>query len=102
MPAASSASSVVAAMGMKGDTGVSEDTWARFCTDGEIASDAAATGVATSVAQLLKYVSVISACSCVVFMVLFLKDVLVSGDRLRGTYCFGGANLGVCFRETAA
>jgi hypothetical protein len=42
--AASSAGPVVAAMGLKGDTGASEDPWARFCADGEIASTAAATG----------------------------------------------------------
>jgi hypothetical protein len=80
---------VVVATGTKGDTGASEDPWARFCAGGEIASSTVATGVAASVAQQLKYVSAISTCGCVVFMVLFFKDVLVSGDRLRGTYCFG-------------
>jgi hypothetical protein len=57
----------------RGDTGVSEDPWAKFCTDGEIASVVATMGMAASVAQQLKFVSVISACGCVIFMVLFLK-----------------------------
>jgi hypothetical protein len=100
VPAASSTGPVGAATEMKGDTGASEDLWARFCAGGEIASAAAATGVAASVAQQLQYVSVISACGCVVFMVLFLKNILVTGGRLRGTYCFGGADLGVFHRET--
>jgi hypothetical protein len=37
---------------------------------GEIASAAAAKGVAASVAQQLKYVSVTSVCNCIVFVVL--------------------------------
>jgi hypothetical protein len=73
--AASSAGPVVAATETKGGTGASEDPWARFCTGGEIASATTATGVAASVAQQLKYVSVISACSCVVFVALFLNVV---------------------------
>jgi hypothetical protein len=59
VPAASSAGPVVAAMETKGDTGALEGPWARFYADGEIASIAAAMGVAASVAQQLKYVSVI-------------------------------------------
>jgi hypothetical protein len=102
VPAGSSAGPVVTATGTKGDTGASEDPWARFCAGGEIASVAAATGVATSVAQQLKYMSVVSACGSVVFMVLFFKDVLVSGKRHRGTYCFRGANLEVCHRKATA
>jgi hypothetical protein len=101
VPAASSTGPVVTATGTKGDTGTSAEPWARFCASDEIASTAAATGVAASVAQQLKYVSVISARGCVVFMVLFLKNILVTGDRLHGTYCFGGANLGVFHREAA-
>jgi hypothetical protein len=54
----------------KGDVGAPEDPWFKFCADGEITSAAAAKGVAASIAQLLKYVSVTSACSCVVFVVL--------------------------------
>ena len=81
--------------------GASEDPWAKFYAGGEIAPAAAATDMAASVAQQLKYVSVISACGCVVFMLLFLKDVLVSGDRLRGMYCFEGVDLGVCCRKAA-
>jgi hypothetical protein len=62
-------------METKGDTGASEDAWARFCASSEIASAIAATGVAASVAQQLKYMSVISACSCVIFLALFLNVV---------------------------
>jgi hypothetical protein len=82
--------------------GASEDPWARFCAGGEIASTASATSVATSVAQQLKYVSVVSACSCVVLLARFLHGFLVLGDRLRQTYCFGGTDLEVCRRKTAA
>jgi hypothetical protein len=49
--AASSVGLVAAATETKGDTGALEDLWARFCAGGEIASAAAATGVAASVAQ---------------------------------------------------
>jgi hypothetical protein len=73
--AASSASLVVAATEEKGDIGASKDPWARFCAGGEIASTATAAGVAASIAQQLKYVSVIRACSCVVFLALFLNVV---------------------------
>jgi hypothetical protein len=59
VPAALSAGPVVAVMGTKGGTGASENPWARLCAGGEISSAAAVTGVTASVAQQLKYVSVI-------------------------------------------
>jgi hypothetical protein len=54
----------------KGDVGALEDPWSKFFAGGEIASAAAAKGVAASVAQQPKYVSVTSACSCIIFVVL--------------------------------
>jgi hypothetical protein len=75
VPAASSVGLVVTAMETKGGTGASEDPWARFCASSKIAFVAAATGVAASVAQQLKYMIVISACSCVVFLSLLLNVV---------------------------
>jgi hypothetical protein len=54
----------------KGDMGAPEDPWSKFCAGGEIASAAAAKGVAASVAQQLKFVSVTSACCCIIFVVL--------------------------------
>jgi hypothetical protein len=71
VPAVASAGPMAVATGTKGDTGVPEDLWSKLCAGGEIASVAAAAGVAASVAQQLKYVSVISACGCVIFVVLF-------------------------------
>jgi hypothetical protein len=65
-----SACSVAATTGTKGDTGALEDPWSKFCVGSKITSIAAAKGVAASVAQPLKYVSVTSACSCVIFVVL--------------------------------
>jgi hypothetical protein len=61
---------VATATGTKGDTEAPEDLWSKFCAGGEITSAAAVKGVAASVAQQLKYVSVNSACSCVIFIVL--------------------------------
>jgi hypothetical protein len=49
VPAASFAGPVATATETKGDTGASEDPWARFCAGGEIASATATTGVAASV-----------------------------------------------------
>jgi hypothetical protein len=51
---------VVAAMehAAKGDTRTSKDLWSRFCAGGKIASAATTTGVAASVVQQLKYVSI--------------------------------------------
>jgi hypothetical protein len=57
--------------GTKGDTGASKDRWSKFYAGGEITFAAATKGVAALVAQQLKYVSVTSACGCVVFVVLF-------------------------------
>jgi hypothetical protein len=59
----------------KGDTGASEDPWTRFCVGGEIASTTAAAGVTASVVQQLKYVSVIRAHRCIIFLALFLNVV---------------------------
>jgi hypothetical protein len=42
---------VAAATVAKGDVGAPEDPWSKFCAGGEIASAAAAKGVAASVAQ---------------------------------------------------
>jgi hypothetical protein len=72
VPPASAAGLVVAAKGptAKGDMGTSEDPWLRFCVGGEIASASAAAGVAVSVVQQMKFVSVISACRCMVFLAL--------------------------------
>jgi hypothetical protein len=55
--------------------GALEDPWTRFCAGGEIASAAVAASVAASVVQQLKYVSVIRACRCIVFLALFLNVV---------------------------
>jgi hypothetical protein len=71
VPVAESAGLVAAATMVKGDMGAPEDPWFMFCASGKIASAATAKDMATSVAQQLKYVSVIGACSCVVFVVLF-------------------------------
>jgi hypothetical protein len=74
---ASAAGLVVAAKGTmaKDDAGTSGDPWSRFCAIAggrdEIAYAAAAAGVAASAVQQLKFVSVISACGCMVFLVLF-------------------------------
>ena len=74
---ASAAGLVVTAKGAaaKGDAGTSGDPWSRFCAiaggEGEIASAAAGGGVAVSTVQQLKFVSVISACGCMVSLVLF-------------------------------
>jgi hypothetical protein len=48
------------------------DPWSRFCAvaGGEIASTAAAAGVAASAVQRLKFVSVIIAYECMVFLAL--------------------------------
>jgi hypothetical protein len=77
---ASAAGLVVAATehAAKGDTGTSEDPWSRFCVGGEIAFAAAAAGLAASVVQQLKYVSVISACGCMVFLALVLNVAFFS------------------------
>jgi hypothetical protein len=72
---ASAADLVVAATehAAKGDTGTSEDPWSRFYAGCEITSAVVAAGVAASVVQQLKYVSVISACGCMVFLALVLN-----------------------------
>jgi hypothetical protein len=64
--AVASAGPVAAATVAKGDVGALEDPWSKFCAGGEIASAAAAKGVAASVAQQLKYVSVTSVYNCIV------------------------------------
>jgi hypothetical protein len=74
---ASAAGLVVTTKGAaaKGDAGTSGDPWSRFCAiakgGDEIAYTAAAAGVAASAVQQLKFVSVISACGCMVSLVLF-------------------------------
>jgi hypothetical protein len=68
--AVASAGPVAAATVAKGDVGALEDPWSKFFAGGEIASAAAANGVAASVAQQLKYVSVTSVYNCIVFVVV--------------------------------
>jgi hypothetical protein len=57
-----------------GDTGTSVHPWSRFCAaaggEGELASTAAAAGVAASAMQQLKFVSGIIAYECIVFLAL--------------------------------
>jgi hypothetical protein len=64
------ADTVAAATVAKGTVGGPGDPWSKFCAGGEIALAAALKDVAASVAQQLKYVSVISVCNCIVFVVL--------------------------------
>jgi hypothetical protein len=77
MPPALSVGPVVAATehAAKGDTGAPENPWTRFCAGGEIASTTAAAGVAASVVQQVKYVSVIRACRCIIFLALLFNVV---------------------------
>ena len=76
MPSAAATSLVVEAKGdtAKGDVGTSVDPWSRFyaATRGgdELASSTAAAGVTTSDVQQLKFMSVIIAYVCLVFLAL--------------------------------
>ena len=76
MPSAAAIGLVVEAKGdtAKGDAGTLEDPWSRFyaATRGadKLASSAAAVGVATLAVQQLKFVSVIIAYVCLVFLAL--------------------------------
>ena len=74
----------------RGDVGSSEDPWSKFCASGEIASAAAAKGVAALVAQQLKYVSVTSVLQFYRFCRSTLT-VFVTGGCLSRTHYFGGA-----------
>jgi hypothetical protein len=75
VPLASATGLVVAAKGAaaKGDAGTSADPWLRFCAvvggRDEIVA-AAAAGVAASAVQQLKFVSVVIAYECIVFLAL--------------------------------
>jgi hypothetical protein len=79
VPSMSAAGLVVVAKGAtaKGDIGTSTDLWSRFCAvaggGGELASTITAAGVAASAMQHLKFVSVIIAYECMVFLALLFR-----------------------------
>jgi hypothetical protein len=83
VPPASAVGLVLAAKGpaAKADAGTLEDPWLRICAGGEITSTATAAGVAASIVQQLKSVSVISACRCMVFPCSVVLNVAFFGVR---------------------